>query len=168
VAHEDTCSRTSKTTRGRRRNDGRSRFQRSTPIGREAQLWLEPRFATVISQKDRRDLRTIVITSREDTAILHSHQRRRSRPGRAVAPCQPSCGAPSSAEAASGKGVPSPPARCKKQLRRRSAKCSAILHACAAAIKRNAKISRAYKRPSRGPMRSRSRSSADDGRGALR
>jgi hypothetical protein len=66
------------------------------------------------------------------------------------------------------KGLPVTRRRVAKTVATQIRKVLGNPHACAAAIKRNAKISRAYKRPSRGRMRSRSRISARRRRGALR
>jgi len=64
------------------------------------------------------------------------------------------------------KGLPVTRRRVAKTVATQIKKVLGNPHACAAAIKRNAKVSRAYKRPRR--LRSRSRISARRRRSALR
>jgi hypothetical protein len=121
--------------------------------------------ATVISAKDRRALRNILPHLTRGTAILTRILRRR-RSTRVGVRAVPTIMRRSvkSLKRQAAKGVPITRRRAAKTVAKQIQRVLGNPKACATAIRRNIKVSRAYKRPTR----SRSRMSARRRRGALR
>jgi hypothetical protein len=116
----------------------------------EAEAMAGAAVATVISPKDRRALRNILPHLTRGTAILTRILRRRrsTRPGVRAVPTIMRRSVKSLKRQAA-KGLPITRQRAGKTVAKQIRRVLGHPKACAAAIRRNAKVSRAYKRPSR-------------------